>query len=111
LPIILTDLIIAEVAYVLTSVYELSIDQAAERLGAVLDLPAVTVADEPLLRDAVGVWRQGSLDFADAYLAALARSTRRTGVLSFDRDFDQVSGFERYDPAILPRVLDRPAGG
>jgi len=38
------------------------------------------------------------MDFADAYLAALGRSTKGTGVLSFDRGLDKIEGLRRVDP-------------
>lgn len=96
--IIVTDVVIAELAYVLTSVSELRPRIAAERIREVLDLPGVEVADDEVIRDALYVWSGGKLDFADAYLAALARGTRGTGVLSFDRDHDRIDGVVRVDP-------------
>lgn len=99
--VILTDVVVAELAYVLTGVYELTNEQASERLGAILDLPAIRLADESVIREAITIWSAQRLDFADAYLAALARSTRNTGVLSFDRDFDRTDGVRRVDPGDL----------
>ena len=101
---VLTDLIIAELAYVLTGVAEVPVDEAADRLQRVLDLPGVEVLDEPLIRDALHLWSTSGLDFPDAYLAALARWTRDAGVLSFDRDLDRVDGANRVNPFTIRRL-------
>lgn len=97
--VILTDVVIAELAYVLTSVYELRHHQAADRIRAVVDLPGVHVADPEVVRAALTLWSVRKIDFADAYLAALAASTADAGVLSFDRDFDDVEDVIRIDPS------------
>ena len=76
---------------------------AAEHLMRILDLPGVEVMDEVALRHAVDLWAQGRLDFADAYLAALAGRVSDSGVLSFDRDFDRVPGVTRVGPAAAAR--------
>ena len=95
---VVPDLVLAEVAYVLSS-FGMPAPQAAEHLAQILDLPGVEVVDEVMIRDAVDLWAEGKLDFADAYLAALARRFTSSGVLSFDRDLDRVEGVTRFDPS------------
>lgn len=101
--IMLTDVVVAELAYVLTSVYSLTVSDAASRIGTIIELPAVRILDEQVMTETLGIWRLGELDFADAYLAALGRSTRDSAVLSFDRDYDRIPGVSRVDPAALAR--------
>ncbi len=95
---VVPDLVIAELAYVLVSV-GVAQAEASALLGRILDLPGVQVLDETLLRDAVDLWGAGRLDFADAYLAALARRVTASGILSFDRDLDRVPGVTRLQPS------------
>lgn len=95
---VLPDLIVAELAYVLTTGSGLDAREAADHLRRVLDLPGIVTMDEAVLRDALSVWAEGRLDFADAYLAALARRFEDAGVLSFDRDLDRVPGVRRVPP-------------
>ncbi len=99
---IVPDIVVAEVAYVLVS-SGIETPRAAELVERLLDLPGVEVLDEVLLRDALMLWSQGRLDFADAYLAALARRVSDSSVLSFDRDFDRVEGVTRIDPNVVGR--------
>lgn len=96
------DIVVAEVAYVLIS-SGVETPRAAELIDRLLDLPGIEVVDEVLLRDAVMLWSQGRLDFADAYLAALVRRISHSSVLSFDRDFDRVDGVPRLDPSAVGR--------
>jgi predicted nucleic acid-binding protein len=97
---IVPDIVVAEVAYVLTS-SGIETPRAAGLVERLLDLPGVEVVDEVLLRDALMLWSQDRPDFADAYLAALARRISDSGVLSFDRDFDRVEGVTRLDPGVV----------
>jgi predicted nucleic acid-binding protein len=97
--VVLTDIVLAELIYVLTTVYGLSRGEIRNLVRETLDVPAVETTDPDLLEDAVNIWRADKrLDFADAYLAALARATYDTAVLSFDRDFDRIEGSRRLDP-------------
>jgi predicted nucleic acid-binding protein len=99
---IVPDIVVAEVAYVLIS-SGIETARAAELIDRLLDLPGIVVVDEVLLRDTVLLWSRGRLDFADAYLAALARRISDSSVLSFDRDFDRVEGVARLDPSVAGR--------
>ena len=98
-PIVLTDLIVAELAYVLIARAKMTPAAAAAEIRRILELGSVEVASEALLVDALDIWAATGVDFADAYLAAITRQTRGTAVLSFDRDFDRIDGVDRVDPA------------
>lgn len=100
--ILLPDLVAAEMAYVLTTLYDLAPPDAAERIRAVLDLPGVEAADPALLRDALALWARQRIDFTDAYLAVLTASTEGTAILSLDTDYDRIGGVTRVDPAQVP---------
>jgi predicted nucleic acid-binding protein len=96
---LLADLILAEVAYVLESFYEVPRAQVAATLRAVLAFPAIRVLDADLLQRAVEVYEVHRLDFADAYLVASAERTGIGVIASFDRSIDRVSTVRRDEPA------------
>ena len=96
--VVVTDVVLAEVAYVLTGAYGRSREEAASLMSGILELPGVEVADPALARETLDLWSSRTMDFADAYLAALGRTTKGTGVLSFDRDLDGILGVNRVDP-------------
>jgi len=95
---LLPDLILAEVAYVLESFYEVSRAQVATTLRAVLAYPAIRVLDADLLQRAVEVYESHRLDFADAYLVASAERTGIGVIASFDRSIDRVATVRREEP-------------
>jgi predicted nucleic acid-binding protein len=96
---LLPDLILAEVAYVLESFYEVPRIQVATTLRAVLAFPAIRVLDADLLQRAVEVYEVHRLDFADAYLVACAERTGIGVIASFDRSIDRVTTVRREEPA------------
>jgi predicted nucleic acid-binding protein len=96
---LLPDLVLAEVAYVLESYYEVRRTQVARALRAILAFPAIKVIDLQLLQRAVEVYEVHRLDFADAYLVASAERTGVGVVASFDRSIDRVGTVRREEPA------------
>jgi predicted nucleic acid-binding protein len=95
---LLPDLILAELAYVLESFYEVPRAQVATTLRAVLAYPAIRVLDADLLQRAVEVYEIDRLDFADAYLVASAERTGIGVIASFDRSIDRVATVRREEP-------------
>lgn len=96
---LLGDLILAEVAYVLESFYELVRVRVADNLRAILAYPAIRVLDAELLQRSIEVYEVDGLDFADAYLVASAERTGIGVIASFDRSIDRVTTVRREEPA------------
>jgi predicted nucleic acid-binding protein len=96
---LLPDLILAEIAYVLESFYEVTRADVASTLRAILAFPAIRVLDLELLQRAVEVYEVHRLDFADAYLVASAERTGIGVIASFDRSIDRVNTVRREEPA------------
>ena len=95
---ILPDLVLAEMVYVLESFYEVPRPDIARMARALLALPSIAVADHDLLLRAVEIYEVLRLDFAEAYLAALAELSGVNRVASFDRQIDRVQGVRRIEP-------------
>ncbi len=96
---LLPDLILAEVAYVMESYYQVGRLQVAETLRAILAFRAIRVVDGTLLQRAVELYEVHGLDFADAYLVACAERTGVRVVASFDRGIDRVGTVVREEPS------------
>jgi len=75
-------IVVAEVIWVLKSVYGYAPDAIADALRAFLIADGVTVEEEDVVIEALRFAQQG-VGFVDGYVAALARS-RREPVLTFD---------------------------
>jgi predicted nucleic acid-binding protein len=94
---ILTDLVLAELVYVLESYYERPRDEVANAARALVELPAVDCDQELLLRT-IELYETHRLDFADAYLCAAADVSGIGTVASFDRGIDKVASVRRLEP-------------
>jgi predicted nucleic acid-binding protein len=97
---LLTDLVAAEVVYVLESFYAVPRPQVAETMRAVLAFESIVCVDAPLLLRAVEVYETERIDFAEAYLVACAESTGIRRIASFDRSIDRVATVERVEPGM-----------
>jgi predicted nucleic acid-binding protein len=95
---LLTDLIVAETVFVLSSYYEAPREQVAESIRSLLALASVATVDQALLLRAVEVYEADRLDFAEAYQVACAESTGVGKIASFDRSVDRVGTVERVEP-------------
>ena len=95
---LLTDLVVAETAYVLESFYETPRNQVAEAIRSLIAFDPVLCVDPALLLRAVEVFETDRLDFGEAYLVACAESTGVGRVASFDQAIDRVDTVERVEP-------------
>jgi predicted nucleic-acid-binding protein len=95
---LLADLVVAECVYVLESFHEVERGRVAELMRAAIALPAIKTIDSASLLRALEVYEVDRLDFAEAYLVAMAEATGIGSVLSFDRTIDRVVTVERQEP-------------
>ncbi len=95
---LLADLVLAECVYVLESFYEVERVRIAEMMRAALALESIAVVDEAMLLRALEVYEIERLDFAEAYLIAMAEATGVDAVMSFDRTIDRVRTVKRIEP-------------
>ena len=95
---LLTDVIVAEVVFVLASNYGYSRALIADRLTRLIDLPSIVVDDARLLARALEVYDVDRIDFAEAYLVAAAERGGVGVIASFDRSLDRVATISRLEP-------------
>ena len=95
---LLTDLVVAEVVYVLESFYEVPPTQVAELVRAILGFGSIVVLDRSLLLRSLELYEVDRLDFADAYLVACAEASGVEAVASFDRSIERVGTVRRIQP-------------
>lgn len=74
--------VLLELGWVLGSRYGLDRKQLSETLAALLDVPGITVADEPAIRHAI-VSHAAGADFADALHLAASQGTE--AFVTFDK--------------------------
>lgn len=85
----LLPLVVAEVVYVLASVYGYDSERIHGELAELIDTECFRVRDGDAIRRALATRATANVDFVDAYLAELARF-EGLEVATFDRDFDRL---------------------
>jgi predicted nucleic acid-binding protein len=95
---LLTSLTVAEVVWVLESFYGQTKTKIAEIIGQFLFCDGLEVEDPDLIIEALSLYHEKNLDFADAFLAAIALRRGPQGIYSFDHDFNRVPGITRLEP-------------
>ena len=98
---LLTDLVAAEMVYVLDSFYGTPREAVASALRSLIALDSIVCVDPALLMRAAEVYETDRVDFAEAYLIACAESTGVGRVASFDRTIDRVETIQRIEPPPL----------
>ena len=95
---LLADLVLAEIVYVLESVYELGRPAVADAARAIVTFPAIAVDDAELLLRTTEVYESDRLDFAEAHLVASAERSGVRTVASFDKTIRRVRSIELIQP-------------
>lgn len=85
---VVSGVVLAECIYTMKSFYRLGRQEIAAGLETLLNLPGVE-PQESALRPALQFFAAHNVDFADAYLAALAGSLGHS-VATFDRDLGKL---------------------
>ena len=93
LALVVTAIVVAELAYVTKATMGWSRQLVGERLSALLQADGLVLPERPTVLRALELYATGTrLDFADAYLAAAALEVGPDVVASFDSDFDAIDG-------------------
>ena len=95
---LVTDVVFAECVFVLESFYEVPRPQVAMTMRALLAMPTVTVADQPVLLRSLEVYEEDRLHFAEAQLVAVAEASGIGRVLSFDKELKRATSIEWREP-------------
>jgi predicted nucleic-acid-binding protein len=91
-------LIVAEVVWVLESFYNFPKNQIAETMTQFLICDGLEVESLDLLIEALALYREKNLDFADALLGATALRKGSPLIYSFDHHLDRIEGVTRLQP-------------
>lgn len=96
-PLILTDIVLAELVWTLSSHYHLPKKEISDKLQSLLALNAIE-SNQQLLSQSLEYYRTFNIDFVDAYLVATAENQKLQGIYSFDKDFDKIKTVKRFEP-------------
>jgi predicted nucleic acid-binding protein len=94
---VLLDAVVAEVVFVLTSVYDCPRHKVAEALLAFVNHGGIECPEAEVIADALQRFAAKKVDYMDCFLAAVAKS-RDNPVASFDHDFRKFDDIECRTP-------------
>ena len=90
----ISPLVVAEVVFVLTGkIYQCERVDVAGQVSRFLSNPAFEVHERDELLHALDLFKTHKIDFADAYLASIASSSK-SSIVTFDKDFKQIKGLQ-----------------
>ncbi|MDA8099286.1 MAG: type II toxin-antitoxin system VapC family toxin [Nitrospiraceae bacterium] len=88
-----SELVIAEIVWVLESFYGFSRKEVTEVLSTLLSSRNLKIASHARITEAVRLYAAGNMDFIDAYNIAYVRSKEYSKVATFDsKHFKKVDG-------------------
>jgi predicted nucleic-acid-binding protein len=82
----LTELVLFETFFVLTRLYKVPQNEAAEKLSGIVSFKGVQMSDKPLIVSCLKILQDKKIDLVDAYLLAFAKKKGIHDVYSFDSD-------------------------
>jgi len=89
---------VAEVVWVLESFYEYPKEKIAETMTQFLSCEGLEVESLDLLLEALNLYYEKNLDFADALLAITALRKKIPTIYSFDQHFNRINGIIWMEP-------------
>jgi predicted nucleic-acid-binding protein len=83
---------------VLESFYDYPKEKIAETMTQFLSCEGLEVESLDLILEALNLYYEKNLDFADALLAVSALRKKIPTIYSFDQHFNRINGMERMEP-------------
>lgn len=92
------DIVFAEIAWVLNTVYEVNREDIYIKLKSLLNFNTIKCDKILILLTLENYHNYPFLSFVDSYLAALVKSKQSRSFYSWDKSFDKVSDLKRLEP-------------
>lgn len=93
-----SDIVIAEVVFVLERSYRVPKEEIREHLLPIILFPGLMLPSKRLYLRAFEFYVEKNISFADAYNAALMEKLKISRVASYDPHFDRIEGIQRFEP-------------
>lgn len=99
LSLVTTELVIAEIVWVLESYYELSKEQIVEQIRAILGTEGLEIINGDLVSQALEYYLADNIDFIDGYIAALMQKKGIKEIYSYDKKhLTRLKQIQRKEP-------------
>ena len=93
-----SDTVVFEVVFTLQRTYKQTPAQIQQHLLPILGLRDLQLANKPIFLQALDLYVQHRISFADAFNAAFMLHRGISEIYSFDTDFDSLPGISRLEP-------------
>ncbi|MBW1705928.1 MAG: PIN domain-containing protein [Deltaproteobacteria bacterium] len=93
-----TDLVIAEIVWVLESFYELPKNEVQDKVEKILNTPNLTCPHKDLILSALILYNEKNIDYIDAYNALILKENGIEEVYSYDKHYDRINWLTRLEP-------------
>jgi len=96
--VVTSPIVIFETVFLLERHYKVPKAAIREKVGDVLALRSLHLPEKTLCLQALDLYVEKNIAFADAYHAIWMQARGVTDIYSFDREFDRIAGLHRIDP-------------
>jgi len=93
-----TDLVIAEIIWVLESYYELAKQDVQDKVEKILNTPNLICPGKSLILEALILYAEKNIDYIDAYNAQVMKNIEIEAVYSYDNHCDRIDWVKRMEP-------------
>ena len=93
-----TDLVIAEIIWVLESYYELPKNEVQEKVEKILNTPNLICPQKEVILGALNLYSEKNIDYIDAFNALILRDKSIEEIYSYDQHYDRVDWLTRLEP-------------
>lgn len=100
-----SDMVIAEIVWVLESYYELTKSDVREKVEKILNTRNLTCPNKEILLNALSVYHEMNIDFIDAYNAFILKKNSIDELYSYDKHFDRLRWLKRIEPRTTSETI------
>jgi len=93
-----TDLVIAEIVWVLESFYELPKNEIQDKVEKILNTPNLICPHKDLILSALIIYSEKNIDYIDAYNALILKENGIKELYSYDKHYDRIDWLTRLEP-------------
>jgi predicted nucleic-acid-binding protein len=93
-----SELVIAEIVWVLEFYYGLSKEEVKEKVEKILNTKNLFCPNRSILYESLALYLLKNIDFIDAYNSLIMKQNSISEIYSYDLDFDRISGIRRIEP-------------
>lgn len=95
-----SEMVIAEIIWVLESYYELGKADIRERVEKILNTQNLECPHREIIINALSLYAEKNIDYIDAFNAVTLKRDKVAGIYSYDKHFDRIDWLDRFEPEI-----------